>query len=182
MRNSDRQRWDHKWSEIKGESFTPNPLLTENEDLLTGGVALDIACGLGQNSIWLAQRGYRVLGIDISGVAVNTAVKNAVNVCITGDILFAQMDIDRWLFRPGVFDLICVFRYLERNIFTGIRRGLREGALLFYATRHIGLLEWQPEANRSFLLYPGELLNEFAGLEILHYEEGDVETTLIARK
>lgn len=182
MRNSDRQRWDHKWSEIKGESFTPNPLLTENEDLLTGGVALDIACGLGQNSIWLAQRGYRVLGIDISDVAINTAANKAVSIGITGDILFAQMDVDRWLFSSGDFDLICVFRYLERNIFTGIRRGLREGALLFYATRHIGFLRWQPEANRKYLLHPDELLNEFAGLEILHYEEGEVETSLIARK
>ena len=34
---------------------------------------LDIACGEGRNSVWLAQQGCRVLGIDISPLALKKA-------------------------------------------------------------------------------------------------------------
>ena len=50
----------------------PNPRL---KNLLAyfkeGGTALDIACGLGGNSMFLAQSDYQVEAMDISDVAIN---------------------------------------------------------------------------------------------------------------
>jgi len=37
------------------------------------GRALDLACGEGRNAIWLAQRGWRVTGVDYSPVAIARA-------------------------------------------------------------------------------------------------------------
>lgn len=39
--------------------------------------ALDIGCGSGHNSIWLAQRGFLVTGIDVSETALQKAKENA---------------------------------------------------------------------------------------------------------
>ena len=40
--------------------------------------ALDIGCGTGDNSIWLAQNGFEVTGIDIAELAIESARKKAV--------------------------------------------------------------------------------------------------------
>lgn len=39
--------------------------------------ALDIGCGSGHNSIWLAQQGFQVTGADVSGTALKRAEENA---------------------------------------------------------------------------------------------------------
>ena len=39
--------------------------------------ALDIGCGTGQNSIWLAQQGFLVTGVDVSETALKNAKENA---------------------------------------------------------------------------------------------------------
>ncbi len=45
----------------------------EAEIALPPGRALDLACGEGRNSIWLAQRGWQVTGIDFSHEAIRKA-------------------------------------------------------------------------------------------------------------
>lgn len=44
--------------------------------------ALDIGCGTGDNSIWLAQRQFQVTGTDISGIAIEKAKEKA----LTGNV------------------------------------------------------------------------------------------------
>jgi methyl halide transferase len=39
--------------------------------------ALEIGCGTGDNSIWLAQNGFQVTGVDISAVAIKKATEKA---------------------------------------------------------------------------------------------------------
>jgi tellurite methyltransferase len=177
----DRRRWDQKWAEMVSKPFSLHPLLATNAGLLSGGKALDLACGLGQNSIWLAGHGYQVLGIDISAVALSEAMIRARKFYGPDHLVFAQMDLDRWSLPSNSFDFVCVFRFLNRQLFPGIKAGLRPGGLLFYSTRHVGLLNRQPGANRDFLLQPDELITEFAGWEIVHYEEGAENAQLIAR-
>jgi tellurite methyltransferase len=181
MSQVDIQRWDEKWTEMAGKPFTPHPLLVKNEILLTGGTALDLACGLGQNSIWLAGRGYQVIGIDVSGVALNAALSKARNLKMPDRPVFIQMDLDHWSLPPNKFDLICVFRFLKRRLFPEIRTGLRSGGLLFYSTRHMGMLNRQPDADQEFLLRPDELITAFSDWEIVHYEEGRENAHIIAR-
>ena len=182
MSQEDMQRWDHKWNELAGKPFAPHPLLATNEVLLSGGKALDLACGLGQNSIWLAGRGYHVIGIDISGVALSVAVRRARELDMSHRSVFAQMDLDRWSLPTNMFDLICVFRFLNRRLFPEIKSGLRPGGLLFYSTRHMGLLNRQPGANQDYLLQPDELITEFSDWEIVHYEQGAENAQIITRK
>ena len=41
------------------------------------GKALDVGCGFGHNSLWLAQHGFLVTGVDVSEVALKQAEENA---------------------------------------------------------------------------------------------------------
>ena len=77
------------------------------------GKALDVGCGSGHNSIWLAQHGFLVTGVDVSEVAVQQAKENAsqnnVN-CTFLSLDFFEEDV------PGVpfifvFDRGCFHSY-----------------------------------------------------------------------
>ncbi len=182
MSQKDRRRWDEKWSDSARDLYEPHPLLLQYRSLLSGGRALDLACGKGQNAIWLARQGYRVLGIDISPVALAMAETEAADQGLSDQLQFETVDLDHWQLPALSFDLICIFRFLDRRLFPAISGGLRSEGLLFCATRHVGLLQRCPEANKSFLLKRGELAEAFASLQVLHDVEKDEETEFVARK
>src|SRR3954447_6471107 len=80
--------------------------LIEGENALATGRALDIGCGTGDNSIYLAKHGWQVTGVDFVAKALDKArTKASANKL---DISFTQGDATR-LTSEGVganFDLI----------------------------------------------------------------------------
>lgn len=80
--------------------------LIEGDGALARGTALDLGCGTGDNSIYLAKHGWQVTGVDFVAKAVDKArAKGSANKL---DIKFAQGDATR-LSSEGVgtnFDLI----------------------------------------------------------------------------
>jgi SAM-dependent methyltransferase len=65
------------------DTGTPDTLLVDaiESRLITPGRTLEVGCGTGTNAIFLAQRGFDVLGIDISEVAVDKARAKAQGRC-----------------------------------------------------------------------------------------------------
>jgi SAM-dependent methyltransferase len=61
---------------------------------LTPGSALDLGCGSGQNSIWLAERGWSVLGVDIASGAIERARETAARAGV--DAAFEAGDVTTW--------------------------------------------------------------------------------------
>jgi tellurite methyltransferase len=175
--------WDARWAdEAAGSPYEPHRLLVQHATLLGGGQALDLACGLGQNAIWLAGHGYEVLAVDFSGVALAVAQERAVAAGRNDRIQWRQRDLDDWRPPTAAFDLVCVFRFLDRRLFRPLRAAVRSRGLLFYETRHSGLLQRQPESNPAFLLRPGELIARFAGWEIIYSAESQENAGLVARR
>ena len=89
-----------------------HPLATSLRELVEGpqalpkGTALDIGCGTGDNSIYLAKHGWQVTGIDFVATAVDKAKAKAAASNLT--VNFARADATR-LSSEGVganFDLI----------------------------------------------------------------------------
>lgn len=115
FRSSDwtrRSEQDH-WAELL--SRPGHPLTSDLPDanlvdwrrrgLLPGGegnTALDIGCGLGRNTRWLARQGYRASGLDLSPYAVEQARERS------GDCgaAFVQGDVLRDPIPGGPFDVV----------------------------------------------------------------------------
>ena len=70
----DAQAWDEKYaaSELIWGA-PPNPVVVEYAASLPHGRALDLGCGEGRHSLWLATRGWEVVGVDFSAVALDKA-------------------------------------------------------------------------------------------------------------
>jgi SAM-dependent methyltransferase len=88
----------------------PNRFLVAEAEALPPGRALDVACGEGRNAVWLAERGWRVTGVDFSDVALAKGVQLAAARSVEVD--WVEADVRTWEPEPGTFDLVAVF-YLQ---------------------------------------------------------------------
>ncbi len=179
---SDRERWDRKYAAGEGPAhFRANRLLTENLQLLTGGRALDVACGFGGNALYLASLGYQVDGVDASGVGLAQAQAEAMRRGLW--IRLIQADLTRWWVPPAYYDLIAVFSYLNRELMHPLAAGLRPGGLLFQSNRNKRFLEMRPGFGPDFFLELGELrrLAQENGLEVLYHADGLADKPYVSR-
>ncbi|MCW3997359.1 MAG: methyltransferase domain-containing protein [Candidatus Bathyarchaeota archaeon] len=81
---SDYNKWDKIYREYPLNTLgwklgKPRPILVEllEKDLIRKGKILDVCCGAGTNSIYLAKNGFSVYAIDISKAAIQYAKKEA---------------------------------------------------------------------------------------------------------
>ena len=152
----------------------PSPWLAEVADLLPrSGRALDLAAGTGRNAVWLALRGFQVTAVDRLPDALERAERLARRV---GVVLTARAaDLRRPGDRPdGARDLVCVFRYLNRDLFPWIRAAVHPGGLVVFET-FLG-------EGRGKRLRPGELEAAFDGFEILRAREAEELASIVARR
>ncbi|HEY5120563.1 MAG TPA: class I SAM-dependent methyltransferase, partial [Acidimicrobiales bacterium] len=70
------QTWDRRYQE-HGWSQVPDENLVELVTPLRAGRALDLGCGTGRNTLWLARRGWSVTGVDASRVGLDMATEQA---------------------------------------------------------------------------------------------------------
>ncbi len=96
--------WDARYQESELIwSAEPNMFLPPIVGELEIGSALDLACGEGRNSIWLARTGWDVTGVDFSGVAIDKARQ------IAGDTTVDWQVADITAYEPRrEFDLVTI--------------------------------------------------------------------------
>jgi len=106
-----RDDWNTRYAEAELVwGSAPNRFVVAELAELTPGRALDLACGEGRNAVWLAERGWRVTGIDYSDVAIErarrVAAERGVEVSLEiGDVLAAPLE-------EAAFDLV-LLAYLQ---------------------------------------------------------------------
>jgi len=179
-------RWNQKYREGNpNPGFEPDPILKDHSNLLDGkGTALDLACGVGHNAIYLAARGYRVIAVDgsITGLRYcREAIRGK-----TLPISLIAADLDHFTLPNGYFDLVLVVRYLYRPLIPQIKRTLKPNGLLIYKTFNINHHHEHPGFNKEYLLRHGELKKSFSEFHLLATNDSgrlqDNLTYLIARK
>ncbi len=98
--------WDARYSTAADRMWSgnPNPVLVAETAALTPGRALDVGCGEGADALWLAARGWKVTGIDISSVALERAAKQGQLQGLQVD--WRQVDLLEDALPPGPYDLV----------------------------------------------------------------------------
>nr|WP_041303773.1 class I SAM-dependent methyltransferase [Mycolicibacterium rhodesiae] len=101
-----KEHWEQHYGERERVwSGRVNARLAEVAPELPVGRALDLGCGEGADSVWLAERGWDVVGVDISDTALQRA-RSAAEARGVGDrIDFQQHDLSQ-TFPDGEFDLV----------------------------------------------------------------------------
>ncbi|MEJ5173199.1 MAG: methyltransferase domain-containing protein [Hydrogenothermaceae bacterium] len=163
----DRDRWNKKYSEGFIAEKDPSEIVVKYYNLSKVGNALDIAAGLGRNSLFLAERGFNVDAIDISDFAIEKLKSLHPNINpIHADLKSYRPETER-------YELIININFLERTLFPYIIEALKPEGVVIFET----FLEGSPSrSNRDFLLRQNELLYAFLKLNIIYYEEKDVYT------
>lgn len=185
MAADDRVRWDENYRQSAEKPYpAPNPLLFEftppvrAED---GKRALDLACGRGQNGLWLAAQGYSVDLIDISRVALLRAQEEARRRGLK-NINLIPADLDTYEIQPNQYDLICVFRFLNRDLLPALRAAVRPGGRIVYETFNTRYQRIQPVEHSEYLLKAGELTGMFFDWRIAAHQEDDHISRIVAIK
>jgi tellurite methyltransferase len=167
-------QWDQRYSRptfIYGKS--PAQFLAENYHYIPfEGSVLDMGMGEGRNAVFLAQKGYRVTGIDISSVAVKKAylLAQEFNVKIKGVVA----SLKDYKIAPQSFDAIICFYYVDRALIEKIRTWLKPGGILIYEAHTLREKQSRKGGDHvedEFFLKEQELLKLFPGMRVLKYEE-----------
>lgn len=183
MTHEDRLRWDARYSEPGKKLHHPaNPLLARWVPPATANQrALELACGLGANALWLARQGYAVTAVDISYAGLRRARAEMLRRHVTG-VTFVQADLDQFPLPQSAYDVVSVFRFLDRRLFPAINACVSPGGLVIYETFNTGQLARHPDVNPDHMLHPGELPQHFPGWHILHAQDGEFTSSFVGQK
>jgi protein-L-isoaspartate O-methyltransferase len=98
------QAWEQRYrSRSQHWSGNPNPVLAAEGADLPPGTALDAGAGEGADACWLARRGWRVTGVDISTTALHRAAAQADRLGLK--VTWQHLDLTRQP-APGTYDLV----------------------------------------------------------------------------
>ena len=132
---------------------------------------LDVACGAGRHSLFLARRGCRVVAMDRHLEHLRSLRDAVRKEHLPVEVL--ESNVESMSLLPECFDAIVNTLFLYRPLFPEYVRALRKGGILFFrtfTTDHADLLG-KTRPRRDFLLEPGELARAFSSLDVIHYEE-----------
>lgn len=174
-----REFWDQRYR-TPGYIFGTAPnvfLASQQASFKPGDRVLDVACGEGRNSVWLAERGCDVVGLDVSPLALEKARRLAAERAVA--VTWVETDIRNWPWEPDRFDaLVCIFIQFadpaqRTRLFDGFKSTLKPGGLLVLQGYTPKQVEYKtggpPQAEH---MYTASLLQDaFAGMEILHLRE-----------
>lgn len=167
-----REDWDRRYADAELLwSAKPNRFLVAEVDDLAPGRALDLACGEGQNSCWLAELGWKVKGVDFSEVAIAKAQERAAREQL--DVEFVCADLLEYEPDRDTFDLVLVF-YLQipaierrRVLGRAVSALAFGGTFLLVGHDQTNLADGVGGPRDPDLLYtPDDIVADLPGLEI----------------
>ena len=164
--------WDRRYAAVENLwAAKPNRFLVAEVSDLPPGRALDLACGEGQNAIWLGSLGWDVTGVDYSEVAIAKARARAERDGVVVDFVCA--DLVSYEPRPESFGLVLLL-YLHipleerRSVLARAARAVAPGGTLLLighdrtnVTEGVG-----GPSDPTILFTPDEIAGELPGLEL----------------
>ena len=167
-----REDWNRRYAAVDSLwSAKPNRFLVAEVEGLEPGRALDLACGEGQNAVWLASLGWDVTAVDYADVAVAKGIERAARAGVAVD--FQVGDLLDYVPEARSFDLVLIL-YLHISS-DGLRLVLERatgalapgGTLVLVGHDLLNLTEGVGgPSDRDLLFTPDEVVARLPGLEI----------------
>lgn len=181
MSDDDRARWDDRYAGRgvpPADAIGPAGVFAAHQGVFpAAGRALDIACGQGLGTVWLARRGLDVWGLDISGVAITQARELARRHGVQDRCRFDVVDLDGGLPAGPAVDLVYCHKFRDGRLDRAIIERLAPGGLLAIAA-----LSRVGAGPDPFRVTPGALQAAFADLDPIAAGDGDGLAWLLARR
>lgn len=151
--------WDARYGENAEGIWSgePNHALVVEAGGLAPGRALDVGCGEGADSVWLASRGWQVVGLDPSGVALDRARAGATAAGVDVTWVHAELAEVADDLPAGGFDLVTAFYptlFTDTGPLDALTRLVAPGGSLL-VVHHADV---DPERAREHGFDPAELL------------------------
>lgn len=132
---------------------------------------LDLACGSGRHTRYLAEKGFQVEAVDRDEEAL-ASLADVPGVTVR----HADLERSGWPYFGQIFDAVVVTNYLYRPLMPQILSLLDNGGVLIYETFMVGNERFGKPENPAYLLRNGELFDVVKGrLQVVAFEQGQVE-------
>jgi SAM-dependent methyltransferase len=184
---ADRQRWDERYEGVTAASPRPPDVLDGADELQVllppGGTAVDIACGTGGQSMWLAGLGFDVVALDVSPRAIELTRSAAAAHDLAGRIDARVVDLDDGL--PADLHNVAVVvcqRFRGRDLYGPIVDVLQPGGVAIVSVLSVVGIDGPPG---EFHAPAGELLAAFTRPEVdvvHHAEENGLASIMVVRR
>jgi 2-polyprenyl-3-methyl-5-hydroxy-6-metoxy-1,4-benzoquinol methylase len=175
--DADRARWDTRYADaVTGLPAPPQALAEDPGVLPCTGRALDLACGRGEVSLWLALRGLRVDAVDVAGAALAALTAAAAEHGVAQRVRTVGHDLDGGVpdSCAGPYDAVVCQRFRAPDLYPALAERLAPGGVLVVTVLAGG--------HGPFRAAPGELRAAFGHLEVLVDREDDGVAHLVARR
>jgi SAM-dependent methyltransferase len=170
MTAEDRDKWNQRYAEGSYRKSNPVNLLSEWLPQVRVGRALDVACGAGRNSIYMAAAGFQVDAIDIAREGLQEAGKKAEEQKLMLNLIEHDLD-DPYPFDTD-YNLIVVLWYVNLELIKQLCDCLAPGGYLICEEHLHCEQEVIGPGNPDFRVAPGTLRDAVSTLDLLLYEEG----------
>ena len=140
----DEEFWNERYRSSSALwSANPNSELVREASDLVPGSALDIGCGEGADTIWLAERGWRVTAVDFSTVALERGAARAhsLGAEVADRIEWRHENLTAWVPPEATYDLVSAqFMHLPRaereSLFSRLAASVAPGGHLLIVGHH----------------------------------------------
>jgi SAM-dependent methyltransferase len=159
----------------------PAAWLVDNADLIPrGGTVLDVACGTGRNTLFLARHGWHVRAIDRDARALQDLLAAAGTLASAISVECVDLEAGWVSLGAQCYSAVIVFNYLHRPLLPAIVDAVAPGGVLIYETFTTGQARRGHPRNPAFLLTEGELPALVAPLSVVRAREGEFDGRLVA--
>ena len=143
--------WQERYAAQSGEtSGKPTHTLERFATGRSPGDALDLGCARGDDVVWLAKQGWRVLGVDIAEAALAHTASNAERNGVRDRVRLERCDLSE-SFPEGLFDLVTAsflqtpFDFPWEAVIARAAEAIRTGGMLVTVThQRVAPWSWQP--------------------------------------
>lgn len=130
--------------------MSPRLLALIEEEGVGDRRVLDVGCGSGRLSLWLAPRAGSVVGMDRDAAALADA-RRAAEAAGLGNVTFVEMDADEVEYTPLGPDMVVAHLFASDAMMARAGRALRPGRCLALVAIHVD--QWRETGRASRFAY-----------------------------